>query len=72
MRDASIEAVMEKEQEICELKFQIEELENFNKEQTEYFQNTIQVLESKLSRINSEKTSNSELLIDKLKNLEVL
>lgn len=62
---------MEKEQEMCELKFQLEELENFHKEQTEYYENTIHMLESKLLKINSEKNCNSELLIDKLKKLEV-
>lgn len=72
IRDAAIEAVMEKEQEISEIKFQYEEFENFHRDQMEISQNTINILEAKLAQLDKEKEySRSDLFSGKIKELEV-
>ena len=73
IRDAAIEAVMDKEKEICENKAQFEELESFYKEQIDISLNTIQILEAKLAKFstNTEDTNRSELFMDKIQQLEV-
>lgn len=71
IRDAAIEAVMDKEQEIAEAKAKMEEMETFFKEQVEISLNSIQVLEGKLAHYESSKSNHSSLFMDKIKQLEV-
>ena len=72
IRDAAVEAVMDKEKELCETKLQMEEMDAFYKEQIEISQNTIQVLEAKINHMDNSKSDHSSLFMDKIKQLEVL
>jgi len=71
IRDAAIEAIIDKEKELYETKFQMEEMEMFYKEQIDISSNTIQLLEAKLSSVDSNKSDHSSLFMDKIKQLEV-
>lgn len=71
IRDAAVEAVMDKEKELCEAKMQMEEMELFYKEQIEISQNTIQIMEAKMNHMDSSKSDHSSLFMDKIKQLEV-
>jgi hypothetical protein len=49
----------------------MEEMEMFYKEQIDISSNTIQLLEAKLSSVDSNKSDHSSLFMDKIKQLEV-
>lgn len=71
IKEAAVEAVMDKEKELGEANFQLQELGNAYTEQTEISNNTIQILEQKLSHYDSRLNEHSSLFMDKITQMEV-